>query len=337
MSAPPSQAGSRSGMHLIYLDEGRTHELHAEVLRADAGLHLVTTEFPVGSGDPLEAMQLEETLADSAALVGRFKDLETRLAATGTYWRADAQDMRWTKVAPGLLPRLDLRAHEFDLPGGQGRIRMHHFHGRGADRLFVSMPRGDVQGRHILADLRFEFPRVDAAQVDILHTRLSPALLQSRLAQEHLELPRKGYQKLLEPVQYERAFGTQWREAARATFQKATSILLGRGDGRLAVEPPRGSASASRELDRTLASPDVVDCLRRLLKPEEEAQLVAGGEFAIRRWVNLRRRRADHRDQWRLSIAEAAMLVRWALATGRQSLVDEEGAKLVRMSKVPVR
>jgi hypothetical protein len=329
--------GAWLARHLIYLDEARTHELHAEVNAGGQGLALVTTEFPAGSGDPLEALQLEQVRQTPAEVLTRLKELETRLASSGAYWRADAQDMRWTKVDPGLLPRLDMRAHEFDMPDGSGRIKFHHFHGKGADRLFVSMPRGDLQGRHILADLAFEFPRVDAAEVEILHTRLAPSLLQSRLVQEHIELPRKGFQKLVEPVQYERAFGSGWRDAARSTFQKATSLLLGRPSGPLAHEAPRGEASLSQEIQATLTSETVKECLRRFLSAQDEAQLVTGGEFAVRRWVNLRRRRADHRDQWRLTIAEAAMLVRWALETGRQQMVNDEGAKLVRMSKVPVR
>lgn len=337
MTAPPAHdAGAWRARHFIYLDEGRTHELHAEVLQAGQGIQIVTTEFPAGSRDPLEAIQLEQVVPKAEDVVPRLRDLETRLAATGTYWRADAADMRWSKVDPGLIPRLDLRAHEFDLPEG-GRIKFHHFHGRGKDRLFVTMPRKDAEGRHILADLAFEFPRVDSAAVEILHSRLATPLLQSRLVQEHIELPRKGFRKLVEPVEYERAFGVNWKDAARTTFQKATSLLLGRRQGPIVVEPERGTASLSQEIERTLLDPAVSGSIRAFLTPQDEAQLITGGEFAIRRWTNGKRRRADHHDQWRLSIAEAAMLVRWGLATGRQQLVNDEGAKLVRMSKIAVR
>lgn len=322
--------------HLIYLDEGRTHELHAEINRVDAGLALVTTEFPAGSQDPLEALQMEQVLKTPADALARLRDLETRLSSAGPYWRADAADMAWTKVDPGAMPSFDMRAHEFDLPEGGGRIRFHHFHASGKDRLFVSMPRRDVEGRHVLADLAFEFPKIDAAEVNVLHARLAPQLLQSRLVQEHIDLPRRGFRKLVEPAQYESAFGSGWRDAARETFQHATSLLLGRA--RPAVkEPPRGVASLTEEIDRVLRSAAVADAFRHFLTESEARELLRGGEFLIRRWVNQRRRRADHRDQWRLSLVEASLLVRWALDTGRQHLVDEEGSKLVRMARVPVR
>lgn len=330
----PMDAAAWRARHLIYLDESRTHELHAEVSARQDGLALVTTEFPAGSRDPLEALQMEEVLGTPAHVLSRLGELETRLTATGAYWRADAADMQWAKVAPATAaPRLDLRAHEFDLPDGGGRIKLHHFHGRGQDRLFVAMPRKDTAGRHILADLAFEFPRVEHARIDVLHTRLAAPLLQGRLVHEHLDLPKKGFTKLVEPVQYERAFGADWRSTAKRTFEAATRLLLGRGP--LLQEPPRGAASARDELMQVLAGAAVRDAAARFLGPTDERQLLSGGEFAIRRFVMMRRRRADHRDQWRLSILEAALLVRWALASGRQPMVDEEGAKLVRMSRIP--
>lgn len=331
-------ASLRRARHLVYLDEARSHELHAETVPLPAGFRFVTTEFPVGSRDPLEALQLEETLGGASELRARIVDLEARLAATGVYWRTEpgeAAPVHWQKVVLEAPPKLDLRAHEMAIPGEETtRMRFHHFHGKSQDRLYVSLPRKDADGRHVLADLSFQFPHVDRADVRIVHPRLTGTMLSSAVAREHIELPRRGFRKLVEPAQYEEAYGRGWQEAAKQTFRKATSILLGhRAGGPTIKELPRERAPVPDRLQEIMTCADMREALRAYLLPEEEAELIRAGEFAIRRWTQQKRRRADHRQQWQLSLVEASLLIRWAEGSGRKAVIEEEGAKLLRAAK----
>ena len=67
-----------------------------------------------------------------------------------------------------------------------GKMRFHHFHGNetGRDRLILSMPRPGMDGRHVLAEMIFEFPRVDAGELTVLHARLAPPMLASAVAKD---------------------------------------------------------------------------------------------------------------------------------------------------------
>src|SRR5688500_1224188 len=158
------------GRHWVYLDQERTHEVHALVEPRVSEMLFSTTEFPAGSQDPGEALTEERVLSTTEQLRLALFDLESRLAVSGTYYRADVAEMKWSLVAPPAAARkLDLRAHEIALPGAATGAKMgvHHFHARdGArDRLLVTLPREDAAGRSVLAQLDFDFPHVNDGEL----------------------------------------------------------------------------------------------------------------------------------------------------------------------------
>ena len=225
--------------HWVYLDDQRTHEVHSLVHpRAPNDILLNTTEFPAGSRDAAEAIVDERALTTQGQLDLAMRQLEERLALSGTYYRADVQNMQWSLVAPPpAARRIDLRAHEVALPGAAtgAKLGFHHFHGDRRDSLLISVPREDLPTRSILAQLEFEFPYADAGELKVLHPRLSPGTLRSSLAREHVELPTRGFAKLIDAPDYERAFGSGWLERTRQTFRLAAARVLSPEEARLLV------------------------------------------------------------------------------------------------------
>lgn len=327
MAALPSGLTQR---HWVYLDESRSHEVHAQVAAHGAEALLRTTEFPAGSRDPGEVVLTESRVQGEEELVSLLRELEDRLALTGRYRRADARTLEWAPLPPASRV-LDLRAHEAALPDG-GRMRFHHFHGgeAGRDRLLIAMPRPGMQSRHVLAQMSFEFPRVESGDLEVLHARLSPATLASSLAREHIEAPRRGLRKLFEPSDYERAYGSGWVERARSVFAGAAARLVG-GPAPLAqkVAPQRAPARLD-EVRLALSSAKVIALRSRWLDAVTEARLVEGGEHAIRKWIQALRRREPHQVAYDLSVLEAALLLEYAIPASMWDLCEEEGAKLLR-------
>src|SRR5688500_20186385 len=84
------------GRHWVYLDQERTHEVHALVEPRVSELIFSTTEFPAGSREPGEAMTEERVLSTTEQLRLALFDLESRLALSGTYYRADVAEMKWS-------------------------------------------------------------------------------------------------------------------------------------------------------------------------------------------------------------------------------------------------
>src|SRR6202022_2702218 len=82
--------------------------------------------------------------------------------------------------------------------------------------------------KHVLAQMSFRFPRVEEGKLEVLHARLTPTILKSSLAREHIELPAAGYSKLIEARDYERTFGERWAENARSMWHSAASRMLRR-------------------------------------------------------------------------------------------------------------
>ena len=199
------------------------------------------------------------------------------------------------------------------------------------------MPRQDIPQRSILAQLDFEFPHADAGDLKVLHTRLAPAALKSSLVREHIELPAQGYAKLVETADYTRAFGDGWLERTQRTFRVAAARVLGFGkDGRdAALAEPDRDARIHVDLNaahEALVSARVLALRARHLDGPDIERLLSEGELGIRRNMALRRKRADHRMLYDLAILEASLLVEYALRNGEPTLVDEEGAKLVRFA-----
>ena len=326
--------------HLVYLDDQRTHEVHAQVALAPGAGVLATTEFPVGSRDGTEALHAEAPVRGEDDLRVLLRELEDRLSMSGRYWRADVADMRWVPLPPATRPPPDLRAHEVPLPGAtspEEKLRFHHFHQpRGRERLLVSMPRPELAGRHVLAELTFDFPHVDQGDLDILHTRLTAATLRSSVLREHVEAPRKGFEKLVEPQHYQRAFGDGWLDKTRGVLRKAATRFLHLDAQR---EPPPPAPTPARrppDLERMAASlgeERVASLVSQWVTPADRARLVAGGEHVIRRHVNALRRRAGHLVAYDLSVVEAALLLEYAIPAQMWDLCEEQGAKLLRYAR----
>lgn len=323
--------------HWVYLDAARTHELHAQALiTGDDGL-LVTTEFPAGSRDPGEVVRAKTPVRGEAELVARLLEIEERLAHTGRYFRAQADDPRWEPLAPPRTP-LDLRAHEVAIPGGEtggARMRFHHFHAegdRGEDRLLISMPRPGMAGRHVLAQMRFGSPHVDAGELEVLHTRLAPQLLASAEAKAHVEASRKGLRKLFDARDYEAAFGSTWAERASVMFKKAAARFVDAPvpPGPSAQERPHPVPGELAAMRFALSHARVEALRARYVDPVTEAQLVEGGEHVIRRYVGKLRSRAPHQQHYDLSVLEAALLCEYAIPAKMWDLATDEGAKLLR-------
>lgn len=315
--------------HWVYVDAARSHELHAQaVLQGPDGV-LVTTEFPAGSRDPAEMVRAQTRVRGEEELLALLRDLEERLANAGRYYRTDVPAMRWTPLPPPSKP-LDLRAHETRIPGTGASMRIHHFHAENGeqDRLLISMPRPGMSGRHVLAQMTFEYPRVDAGELEVLHARLAPPVLASVVAKEHVEAPRRGFRKLIDARDYAAAFGAKWADRATAMLRTATARLVDAPaePAPRAHAPPSGLDAMKRALSHAR-----VEALRaRYVDPVTEAQLVEGGEHAIRRHVARLRARAPHQQHYELSLLEATLLCEYAIPAKMWDLAGDEGAKLLR-------
>ena len=325
--------------HWVYLDDARTHEVHAQLAPRPGEYLLAMTEFPAGSRDPAEALVDERHLDTTEQVRLALSELEQRLSLSGTYFRADVEDMRWSPLqAPAGARKVDLRAFEAALPASAGapaaKLTFHHFHAsaRNRDALIIALPRADLATpRSILAQLDFDFPHVDAGDLKVLHTRLAPGTLRSAVVKQHMDLPSHGYSKLVEPKDYERAFGNGWVERTREVFRKAAARVFS-----LAPPPPPPPVGrdhayiAAERLQKVVVHPKLKALRDRYLKPDEAETLLQGGELIIRRHVQVRRKRADHHIIYDLSLLESLLLVEYGLRRGQQALLDEEGAKLLR-------
>lgn len=328
--------------HWVYLDDARTHEVHAEVEAGPNDDRLVTTEFPAASRDPAEAIQTIRRVAAEAEVQLALNDLETRLRLSGNYFRANAADMRWAPLGPPLAgARVELRGFELPIPGAEAkgaRMSFHHFHAAaGEDLLLISMPRVDVDDqKHALAELSFRFPRVDVGDLKLVHTRLTHSTLKSTLVKRHIELPRDGFAKLLEPRDYHSAYGDDWLEQTRGMFGKAATRMVDAGAAPPSVLMKRGSKGAPPTLPdivRALATGRVAALKARYLGEGEEQMAVIGGEHVIRRVVQTKRRTLPHTAAYDLSVLEATLLLDYAVRQEVYSLVEEEGEKLLRFAR----
>ena len=322
--------------HWVYLDEQRTHEVHAQYSATGPQGLLLTTEFPMGSREPSEMVQAQTPVRGEAELLTLLGELEGRLALGGRYYRAEAGNFQWTPL-DAKPPAVDLRAHEAAIPGMEtigGKMRFHHFHASvdGRDRLVISMPRPGMAGRHVLAEMSFEFPRVDAGELNVLHARLASPLLASAVAKEHIDAPKRGFRKLFEPRDYERAYGEGWFDKTKAMLSRAAVRVLG-GEAPTPIVAPIVPMSAPARLEQmrvALASSRVEALKNRYVDPVSEAVLVEGGEHTIRRFISKVRARTTHHQSYEVSMLEAILLTEYAIPAKMWDLAHEEGSKLLR-------
>lgn len=325
--------------HWVYLDDARTHEVHAEVEATSAEDRLVTTEFPAGSRDAAEAIQLVRRVAGEPEVRTLIGELETRLRLSGNYFRANVADMRWEPLGrPADAPGVNLRAIELPVPGATdpaARMAFHHFHAPGGDDvLLISMPRVDVDAsKHALAELSFRFPRVDVGDLRLVHTRLTHSTLRSTLVRRHMELPRQGFAKLLEPRDYQEAFGDDWLDATRGMFGRAATRMVSGDSAPPDVLVTRGGKAAPPrlpEIVHALGTRRLAELKARYLHPGEAESCVESGEHVIRRVVQAKRKALPHTASYDLSVLEATLLCDYAVRQEVWSLVEEEGNKILR-------
>ena len=324
-----------SPKHWVYVDDQRTHEVHAQVAEANGSGYLVTSEFPMGSREPTELVQATTLVRGEEELVHLLRELEDRLSLSGRYYRTEASDLQWAPL-PAPSREVDLRAHEAPIPGMEatgGKMRFHLFHeeGSGKDRLLISMPRPGMSGRHVLAEMQFQFPRVDEGELAVLHARLATPLLASAVAKEHVEAPRKGLKKLFETRDYERTYDDGWLERTKAMFHRAAVKLVG-GPAPVAVPLPTKHAPPSRleQMRSALGSERVETLKRRYIDAQTEAVLVGGGEHPIRKFIGGLRKKLSHQHSYDVSILEAALLCEYAIPAHMWDLASDEGSKLLR-------
>jgi hypothetical protein len=194
------------------------------------------------------------------------------------------------------------------------------------------MPRMDIPGdRQILAELNFEFPRVEAGELQIVHPRLAPPTLRSALVREHIEMPQKGFGKLVEAADYVRSFGETWLESAKQMWRGAAARMLSPHP----QEPIQAYQRPKRpdrvaEIQEALGSAKVLTLKARFLHGDEGARALAAGEHAIRRLIQTKRREMDHTVAYELAMLESSLLLEHAMGAEVWSLFDEEQTKLLR-------
>lgn len=324
-------------VEVAYVNRERTHEVLAVAEpQANDRLRWTLTERPAGSADAADWL-IEESVEPSSRLPDLIRDLEARLASSGEYWRVLGSEAPARVVAP---KPLDLRGHAVPIPGQPDGtfLEYFHFHSSVTSRVLMALPRAVFSPsradatKFVLASFDFPTGAPRAGALQIAHPKLMPELVVSRVAGEHITLPRKGLRKLYEKDEYLAALGPRWPEKARVVLTAAAELLF---RGRLRapdakeLAPPKAEES---DVDRALKSPSY-RLAREALLPDWAA-LLAESELAIRRAVKLARERVEHGDQARLSLVEAGLLVEYGRRVGRPRLVDEYSAQLVRMSRM---
>lgn len=324
-------------VEVAYVNRERTHEVLAIAEpHSNDRLRWTLTERPAGSADAADWL-IEETVEPSARLPDLIRDLESRLASSGEYWRVLGSEAPVRLETPRAL---DLRGHAVPVPGQPAGtfLEYFHFHSALTSRVLMALPRSVFSpsradaSRFVLASFDFPTGSPRAGALQIAHPKLVPELVVSRVAGEHITLPRKGLRKLYETGEYQEALGPKWSETARTILATAAELLF---RGRLrGPAPPEaiGPRAEPSDLERALTSGAYLLARTELLPHAND--LLAEGELAIRRAIKLARDRVEHGDQARLSLVEAGMLVEYGRKVGRPKLVDEYSAQLVRMSKM---
>lgn len=315
----------------LYVDERRTHELHAGI----RGAEFVVRESAYGNEDADEIFESVTPIAEAWEGQLFLMELENRLGLLGKYWRFDvlAPQAGWTLVhAKEAFESLDMRTVRSELY--EGRVAFYHFHKRGSrDVVLVNIPSATPRGpRYMLAQMTFDFPNAADGDLDLLHPRLPTGPAQSLVARAYLDAKAKGYDKLIGPQDFALVHGKDWRQelhhAYETTLQRLSEGRLGSGKELRARDAPVDDLYT--DYLASLSDPRLIALHARFLQTGEEQQLMEGGETAIRRFITKKREEATPNDQHLLTILQASLLARDGLRAGQPTKVDPEVAALVR-------
>lgn len=331
----PEAVAAPSLIDVTYVDEARTHRIQARVVRgSDGGFTFLVLESPCAAFQGEDVLRTEIPIRDAWEARFHQADLEGRLAQMGRYWRYDRERKGWLALRPHPgVPRIDLRA--VDWPEAGGGVAFHHFHhggGKEHEKLLVAVPRAfpSVGQRFLLADIEFDFPRAKAGELHILHQRLPPAPLKSLLTREHVEMARRGFEKLIDPREFAFLYGPEWKQMMREAFHEAMERIHEGREGPGVVKGPaeRDDDGLVSDYQRILVDPRLAAVHRKYLTKDEEEELLATNEVALKRWIASRRRSTRHEEQHLISLLEASLLARLGLRHG--SHVDPQVAKQLR-------
>lgn len=330
-AAPPRAPGARpAGVDALYVDEARTHQVQARLAQEDGAMAFVVMESPYDAFTQDDLLYTRLPIQSPWEATFHRADLEGRLAQMGKYWRYTPEQRGWLplRLHPG-VPRIDLRPVEWQ--EGDAQLAFHHFHrtGERARLLLTLTKRLGVGARYLVADLEMDFPRARDGVLRILHERIPAGPLRSLLAREHVDLARKGYDKLSDPREFALVYGPDWREMMRNALDVALDRVRENevGDGSL----PRATGEdegAVHDYHRLLLDPRLAAVHRRFLPKEEEDLLLSTTHVHVQRWIASRRKTARHDDQHLLSLLEASLLARLCIRDGRP--LDAVVAKQLR-------
>jgi hypothetical protein len=325
-SPPPGLVAAR----WLYVDEARTHEVHAGVRPGPAPAFIVKESgFQNADADEIVTQELPIETPWEAQLYQW--QLECRLALMGRYWRHDATQPGWRALVPPQgIPELDLR----EVAGNpyRGRVVFHHFHHRTLhdDKLLVAIPSETPAGRRVLLALAaFDFPDGADADITLLHAHVPAAPAQSLVVREHLAMREKGFHKLVGPADFTLAHGPSWASAAGDAYAAVLQRISEGAFGRKARPQPVIDPIYT-DYVKALTDPQLLAVQARYITPEEQEAALRGGSVAIRRLVAEKRARAPAHEQHKLTLVEASLLARDQLRPGQRARVDPEVAALVR-------
>lgn len=320
-------------LDVTYVDEARTHHVHARLVEdLDTGrLQFLVMESSYEGFSNEDLLFTRVPLHDAWEARFHQADLEGRLAQIGKYWRHDrATNAGWLALRrnPG-VPRVDLRPVPWD--ERERGLGFHHFHRPGEqERLLVTVPRPLPVGmRFTVAHLEFNFPEARTGELRLLHDHLPIAPLRSLLTREHVELSRRGYDKLIDPREFSMKYGPDWRKMMHDAFAVVVERVADNQLGKAAApEELVRDAGLASDFQRLLADPRLAAIHRKFLAAKDEEILLGTNEVMVRRWVGSKRSRTRHEEQHLLSLVEASLLARMAIHHG--SALDDSIARQLR-------
>ena len=314
-----------------YVDEARTHEIHAG-LRMAPTLQFVIKESAFRSGEPGETLETIINLEAHWEAALELETLEKRLLSLGRYWRWDTMKPGWQLCRGDWLTS---RASPRPVSPGvyKGAAQIHLFHTKlGKDVVFVGLRQTLPQGeRYLIARADFQFPNSQDGLLVVVHEHLPAVLYRSLLAREEIALGHKGATKVQEPGQFAFIYGKQWHQETHVVID---AILTRMANGELGEgrkeKTTRPIDPLYTDFQRALTDPRLIALHARFFDPDEEKAVLDGGEIAIKASVVKKRPAVPAQDQHLLSIVEASLLARDGLRAGRRAHVDEEVSALVR-------
>jgi hypothetical protein len=319
----------------LYVNEARTHEVHAGLRTGGAGHgEFVVKESAYHNDDPEEAYESATPLHEAWEAQLQLMQLENRLALLGAYWRNDVLQPGWTKLRPERFASLDLRPVRTQ-DAFEGRVAFYHFHKKGSeDVTLLTIPTQTPRGvRYLLAQATFTFPHADEGDLRYVHPRLTPEVAVSLLAREHARRRDEGYERLYGGPDLLLAHGKEWQREVRYAYEAMLQrISEGRlGLGRSKDDRPRVVDDLYTDYLQNLNDPRLIALHARFLTPEEEKRALDEGERGIKRLIAQKRQAVNStQENVLLTILEASLLARDGLRAGQPTHVDPEVAALVR-------